>query len=74
MRLRLFGKDKLYRLESGKYAPTIPASNRVNTNLLIDLHPSAGMALIIPAGTSTGDTLDGESDAIPTNVTVSAFT
>src|ERR1019366_69784 len=33
----------------------------------------AGMALI-PAGSFTmGDTLDGESDAIPTNVTVSAF-
>jgi hypothetical protein len=23
MRLRLFGKDKLYRLESGKHAPTM---------------------------------------------------
>jgi hypothetical protein len=23
MRLRLFGKDKLYRLEGGKYAPTM---------------------------------------------------
>src|ERR1035437_5128494 len=33
----------------------------------------SGMALI-PAGAFTmGDTLDGESDAIPTNVTVSAF-
>jgi formylglycine-generating enzyme required for sulfatase activity len=33
----------------------------------------AGMACI-PAGTFTmGDTLDGESDALPTNVTVSAF-
>jgi formylglycine-generating enzyme required for sulfatase activity len=38
-----------------------------NTNL------PAGMALI-PAGAFTmGDTLDGENDAIPTNVTVSAF-
>jgi formylglycine-generating enzyme required for sulfatase activity len=35
--------------------------------------PSSGMALI-PAGSFTiGDTLDGESDAIPTNVTLSAF-
>jgi uncharacterized repeat protein (TIGR03803 family) len=35
--------------------------------------PPAGMALI-PAGEFTiGDTLDGESDAIPTNVYVSAF-
>jgi len=36
-------------------------------------NPLNGMAAI-PAGTfSMGDTLDGESDAIPTNVTVSAF-
>jgi formylglycine-generating enzyme required for sulfatase activity len=35
--------------------------------------PTAGMALI-PAGPFTiGDTLDGESDAIPASVTVSAF-
>ena len=40
---------------------------------LYNTNPPAGMALI-PAGSFTmGDTLDGESDAIPTNVTVSAF-
>jgi formylglycine-generating enzyme required for sulfatase activity len=40
---------------------------------LIYTNPPSGMALI-PAGTFTmGDTLDGESDAIPTNVFVSAF-
>ena len=51
----------------------IPASNFVNTNQLVDFNPPAGMALI-PAGSFTmGDTLDGESDAIPTNVYVSAF-
>jgi formylglycine-generating enzyme required for sulfatase activity len=51
----------------------IPAANRANTNLLVAFHPPAGMALI-PAGVLTmGDNLDGESDAIPTNVTVSAF-
>src|ERR1700694_740103 len=51
----------------------LPTTNGVNTNLLIDYHPPAGMALI-PAGSFTmGDNLDGEIDAIPTNVTVSAF-
>jgi formylglycine-generating enzyme required for sulfatase activity len=51
----------------------IPATNRVNTNRIIDFNPPAGMAFI-PAGVFTmGDNLDGESDAIPTNVTVSAF-
>ena len=51
----------------------IPAINGVNTNLLTAFHPPAGMALI-PAGSFTmGDTLDGESDAIPTSVYVSAF-
>ena len=51
----------------------IPVANSVNTNLLIAFNPPAGMELI-PAGLFTmGDTLDGESDAIPTNVTVSAF-
>ena len=51
----------------------IPATNVVNTNQLVDFNPPAGMALI-PAGSFTmGDTLDGESDAIPTNVYVSAF-
>ncbi|MBI3851861.1 MAG: formylglycine-generating enzyme family protein [Verrucomicrobia bacterium] len=51
----------------------IPTTNGVNTNLLIDFNPPAGMALI-PAGVFTiGDTLDGLGTAIPTNVTVSAF-
>jgi len=45
----------------------------VNTNLLFAFNPPAGMALI-PAGVFTmGDNLDGESDAIPISVTVSAF-
>ena len=51
----------------------IPATNGVNTNLLVAFNPPAGMALI-PAGSFTiGDTLDGQTNAIPTNVTVSAF-
>jgi formylglycine-generating enzyme required for sulfatase activity len=51
----------------------IPTTYGINTNLLIDFNPPAGMALI-PAGSFTmGDTLDGESDAIPTNLMVSAF-
>jgi len=51
----------------------ISVTNGLSTNLLIALNPPAGMTLI-PAGIFTmGDTLDGEEDAIPTNVTVSAF-
>ncbi len=51
----------------------IPVTNGINTNLLIAFNPPSGMTLI-PAGSFTmGDTLDGESDAIPTNVYVSAF-
>jgi formylglycine-generating enzyme required for sulfatase activity len=47
----------------------IPVTTGVNTNIIAP----AGMALI-PAGSFTmGDTLDGESDAVPTNITVSAF-
>jgi formylglycine-generating enzyme len=51
----------------------IPVTSRVNTNLLVALNPPAGMVLI-PAGMFTiGDTLDGQFDAIPTNVMVSSF-
>jgi formylglycine-generating enzyme required for sulfatase activity len=51
----------------------IATADDVNTNLLLDFNPPAGMALV-PAGVFTiGDTLDNENDAIPTNVTVSAF-
>ena len=52
----------------------ISVIQRVNTNLLVSFHLPGGM-VFIPAGSFTiGDTLDGESDAIPTNtVDVSAF-
>jgi formylglycine-generating enzyme required for sulfatase activity len=51
----------------------IPVTNGVNTNRLFDPNPPTGMSLI-PAGVFTlGDTLDGETDAVPVNVTVSAF-
>ena len=52
----------------------LPVTNGVNTNRIFAFNPPAGMVLI-PAGSFTmGDTLDGESDAIPvTNVNVSAF-
>jgi formylglycine-generating enzyme required for sulfatase activity len=51
----------------------VPATNGVTTERLYDLNPPSGMALI-PAGSFTmGDTLDGDSIAIPTNVYVSAF-
>jgi formylglycine-generating enzyme required for sulfatase activity len=51
----------------------LPVANSVNTNLLVSFNPPAGM-MLIPAGTfRIGDTLDGESNAIPMNVYVSAF-
>ena len=51
----------------------LPTTNSVTTNLLVAFHPPSDMALI-PAGVFTmGDTLDGDSDAMPTNVTVSGF-
>ena len=49
------------------------ATNDMNTNQINVFNPPVGMA-VIPSGSFTrGDTLDGESDAIPTNVTLSAF-
>jgi len=49
------------------------AGGSVSTNLIVSFNLPAGMTLI-PAGVFTmGDTLDGENDAIPINVTVSAF-
>ena len=52
----------------------VPVTNAVTTERIYDPNPPSGMALI-PAGSFTmGDTLDAaESDAIPTNVYVSAF-
>jgi len=51
----------------------IPATASVNTNLLVAFNPPAGMTLV-PAGSFTmGDTLDGEADATPIQVYVSAF-
>ena len=52
----------------------IPASNDVNTNLIFAFHPPAGMALIPGGSFMMGDSLDRESDAVPTiTVYVSAF-
>jgi formylglycine-generating enzyme required for sulfatase activity len=55
----------------------IPVTNGVNTNQLVDFNPPSGMAFI-PAGVfiigdTLGDAVYGETDLIPTNVTVSAF-
>ena len=51
----------------------IPVTQSVNTNLLVAFQPPAGM-MLIPAGVFVmGDTLDGETDAVPATVTVSAF-
>ena len=51
----------------------LPVTNGVNTNQIIAVNPPSGMALV-PAGAFTmGYTMDGGGDAIPANVTVSAF-
>jgi formylglycine-generating enzyme len=51
----------------------IPPTDSVNTNRLIDFNPPAGMALIPEGAFTMGDTLDGDSDAVPIRVTVSGF-
>ena len=51
----------------------VPVSNSVITHRLFDPNPPSGMAFIPTGSFTMGDTLDGESDAMPTNVTVSAF-
>ncbi|MGH7952626.1 MAG: formylglycine-generating enzyme family protein [Limisphaerales bacterium] len=54
-------------------AATVSNTSQARSFRLIYTNPPAGMALI-PAGSFTiGDTLDGEIDAIPTNIYVSAF-
>jgi formylglycine-generating enzyme required for sulfatase activity len=58
---------------SGQYTVTNPISGTQQFYQLSQTAIPGGMALI-PAGVFTmGDTLDGESDAIPISVTVSAF-
>jgi formylglycine-generating enzyme required for sulfatase activity len=58
---------------NGRDTVTNPVSGTQQFYRLSLLAIPSGMALI-PAGSFTmGDTLDGERDAIPTNVTVSAF-
>jgi formylglycine-generating enzyme required for sulfatase activity len=51
----------------------LPVANSVNTNKLVAFNPPAGMAFIPTGSFKMGDPLDGESDAIPVNVMVSAF-
>jgi formylglycine-generating enzyme required for sulfatase activity len=43
------------------------------TNIIFGFKPPSGMALIPEGMFTMGDTLDGESDATPTNIDVSAF-
>lgn len=51
----------------------ILATQNVETNQVVSFNPPAGTVLV-PTGIFTmGDTLDGETDAIPTSVTVSGF-
>jgi formylglycine-generating enzyme required for sulfatase activity len=52
---------------------TLPVSTHINTNQIIAFNAPAGMALV-PAGVFTlGDTLDGETDAVPVEVTMPGF-
>ncbi len=51
----------------------LPATARVQTNLLVDFHPPSGMAFIPGGLFRMGDSLDGEKDAVTNNVAVSAF-
>ena len=58
--------------DNNTLSTTIPATNTPPVQFY-RLFPATGMALI-PAGSFTmGDSLDGESDAIPTNIFVSTF-
>ena len=58
---------------NGQYTETNATSGTQQFYLLSQFTIPPGMALI-PAGSFTmGDSLDGENDATPTNVTVSAF-
>jgi formylglycine-generating enzyme required for sulfatase activity len=51
----------------------LSSAGSANTNVIFAFNPPPGMALI-PAGPFTmGDTLDGESDAVPAVINVSAF-
>ena len=51
----------------------LPVTQNVNSNQIVSYNPPAGMAFV-PAGLfRMGDTLDSESDAMPTNIYVSAF-
>lgn len=49
------------------------ATNSVNTNQLNNFNQFAGIAIVPGSAFIMGDTLDGESDAIPTNISVSTF-
>lgn len=51
----------------------IPSANSLNTNRLPCLNVTAGMAPVPGGAFTMGDTLDGESDAVPTSTTVSGF-
>src|SRR5471030_672968 len=51
----------------------IPVTAKINTNQVVAFNSPSGM-VFIPAGVfMMGDTLDGEADAVPVSITVSAF-
>lgn len=51
----------------------VPNANGVNSNQLPCLNPTGGMARVPAGGFTMGDTLDGETDAIPTSVVLTGF-
>jgi len=51
----------------------ISAGNNLNTNVIFAFNAPPGMAPILAGAFTIGDALDGETDAIPTNVTLSSF-
>jgi formylglycine-generating enzyme required for sulfatase activity len=71
----VFASDAVPAIYSSQTAVTVanPLAARFFRLILVPTTTADGMAFI-PAGAFTmGDTLDGESDAIPTNVNLSAF-
>jgi sulfatase modifying factor 1 len=62
-------------LDSSNWVPytQLSVTQAVSTNLLFAFSPPPGMTLIPDGWFTMGDTLDGETDAVPVNVTVSAF-
>jgi len=70
----VFATDAVPASYGSQTAVTVSNASAARFFRLISVPPTADGMALIPAGEFTiGDTLDGDSDAIPTNVYVSAF-